>query len=308
LNFVNFFFLKLEKQFDSLSQVAAIVHNDFYYLSQEILGFAFQVCIPNLLLLVIIIDDLGFCLMYVSVFLFRILAYKCRYVTNYLFFIFHVLNYVILLSYTLYSHWNSFHFGFDTREGLRICTGGSPVCFSRILVVLAFIIPIWNKQPASDPRFQNTGIWLDCSTPDSTPLPVLPPRFLQPTPIKFLICHAVWAHVLPPAVQPHPSCWCTCRQWNPCCHLPPLPTAQGLRGLSENPRQETHQVAVNYAFYGDGTTLLCEKIECLLCTWKKIYASTSWIDLVYFQQNKKEPVSCSHAVEIYFSSSGNQIK
>jgi len=104
--------------------------------------------------------------MYVSVFLFRILAYKCRYVTNYLFFIFHVLNYVLLLSYTLYSHWNSFHFGFDTREGLRICTGGSPVCFSRILVVLAFIIPIWNKQPASDPRFQNTGILLDCSTPD----------------------------------------------------------------------------------------------------------------------------------------------
>ena len=22
----------------------------------------------------------------------------------------------------------------------------------------------------------------------------------------------------------------------------------------------------NYAFYGDGTTLLCDKIECLLCT------------------------------------------
>lgn len=37
-----FFFLKLEKQFDSLSQVAAIVHNDFYHLSQEILGLAFQ--------------------------------------------------------------------------------------------------------------------------------------------------------------------------------------------------------------------------------------------------------------------------
>lgn len=47
-----FFFLKLEKQFDSLSQVAAIVHNDFYHLSQEILGLAFQVCMPNLLLLV----------------------------------------------------------------------------------------------------------------------------------------------------------------------------------------------------------------------------------------------------------------
>ena len=96
----NIFLLKLEKQFDSLSQVAAIVHNDFYYLSQEILGFAFQVCIPNLLLLVIIIDDLGFCLMYVSVFLFRILAYKCRYVTNYLFFIFHVLK---LCCYFIYS-------------------------------------------------------------------------------------------------------------------------------------------------------------------------------------------------------------
>ena len=49
----NIFLLKLEKQFDSLSQVAAIVHNDFYYLFQEILGLAFQVCIPNLLLLVI---------------------------------------------------------------------------------------------------------------------------------------------------------------------------------------------------------------------------------------------------------------
>lgn len=55
------FFLKLEKQFDSLSQVAAIVHNDFYHLSQEILGLAFQVCMPNLLLLVIIIDH-EFCL------------------------------------------------------------------------------------------------------------------------------------------------------------------------------------------------------------------------------------------------------
>ncbi|ONM27125.1 Centromere/kinetochore protein zw10-like protein [Zea mays] len=34
--------VRLEKQFDSLSQVAAIVHNDFYHLSQEILGLAFQ--------------------------------------------------------------------------------------------------------------------------------------------------------------------------------------------------------------------------------------------------------------------------
>ncbi|XP_066321356.1 centromere/kinetochore protein zw10 homolog isoform X3 [Miscanthus floridulus] len=34
--------VQLEKQFDSLSQVAAIVHNDFYHLSQEILGLAFQ--------------------------------------------------------------------------------------------------------------------------------------------------------------------------------------------------------------------------------------------------------------------------
>ncbi|CAN6372310.1 unnamed protein product [Urochloa humidicola] len=34
--------VQLEKQLDSISQVAAIVHNDFYYLSQEILGLAFQ--------------------------------------------------------------------------------------------------------------------------------------------------------------------------------------------------------------------------------------------------------------------------
>ncbi|KAL6654132.1 hypothetical protein ACP70R_007597 [Stipagrostis hirtigluma subsp. patula] len=34
--------VQLEKQLDSVSQVAAIVHNDFYYLSQEILGLAFQ--------------------------------------------------------------------------------------------------------------------------------------------------------------------------------------------------------------------------------------------------------------------------
>ncbi|XP_062197667.1 centromere/kinetochore protein zw10 homolog [Phragmites australis] len=34
--------VQLEKQLDSISQVAAIVHNDFYHLSQEILGFAFQ--------------------------------------------------------------------------------------------------------------------------------------------------------------------------------------------------------------------------------------------------------------------------
>ncbi|OEL28099.1 Centromere/kinetochore protein zw10-like protein [Dichanthelium oligosanthes] len=34
--------LKLEKQLDRISPVAAIVHNDFYHLSQEILGLAFQ--------------------------------------------------------------------------------------------------------------------------------------------------------------------------------------------------------------------------------------------------------------------------
>ncbi|KAJ3693318.1 hypothetical protein LUZ60_008798 [Juncus effusus] len=33
---------KLEKQLSTISQVAIIVHNDFYYLSQEILGLAFQ--------------------------------------------------------------------------------------------------------------------------------------------------------------------------------------------------------------------------------------------------------------------------
>jgi hypothetical protein len=35
--------LKLEKQLTSITQVAIIVHNDFYYLSQEVLGLAFQV-------------------------------------------------------------------------------------------------------------------------------------------------------------------------------------------------------------------------------------------------------------------------
>jgi hypothetical protein len=40
--------VQLEKHLDSISQVAAIVHNDFYHLSQEILGLAFQVCISNL--------------------------------------------------------------------------------------------------------------------------------------------------------------------------------------------------------------------------------------------------------------------
>lgn len=34
--------VQLEKQLDSISQVATIVHNDFYHLSQEILGLAFQ--------------------------------------------------------------------------------------------------------------------------------------------------------------------------------------------------------------------------------------------------------------------------
>jgi hypothetical protein len=53
------FFLKLEKQLDSISQVAAIVHNDFYHLSQEILGLAFQVCKYNFLLSIIMLY-LGF--------------------------------------------------------------------------------------------------------------------------------------------------------------------------------------------------------------------------------------------------------
>ncbi|XP_051180850.1 centromere/kinetochore protein zw10 homolog [Lolium perenne] len=34
--------VQLEKQLNSVSQVAAIIHNDFYHLSQEILGLAFQ--------------------------------------------------------------------------------------------------------------------------------------------------------------------------------------------------------------------------------------------------------------------------
>ncbi|KAJ6808982.1 centromere/kinetochore protein zw10-like protein [Iris pallida] len=34
--------VKLEKQLDSISQIAIIIHNDCYYLSQEILGLAFQ--------------------------------------------------------------------------------------------------------------------------------------------------------------------------------------------------------------------------------------------------------------------------
>ncbi|KAL5204640.1 hypothetical protein ABZP36_009511 [Zizania latifolia] len=34
--------VQLEKQLDSINQVAAIIHNDFYYLSQEILGLAFE--------------------------------------------------------------------------------------------------------------------------------------------------------------------------------------------------------------------------------------------------------------------------
>lgn len=34
--------VQLEKQLNSVSQVAAIIHNDFYHLSQEILGLAFE--------------------------------------------------------------------------------------------------------------------------------------------------------------------------------------------------------------------------------------------------------------------------
>lgn len=59
--------MKLEKQLDSISQVAAIVHNDFYHLSQEIIGLAFQVCITSSLLSVIMLD-LGIWLIYVNVF------------------------------------------------------------------------------------------------------------------------------------------------------------------------------------------------------------------------------------------------
>ena len=50
----SFFLLKLEKQLNSVSQVAAIIHNDFYHLSQEILGLAFEVCISYYLLLIMI--------------------------------------------------------------------------------------------------------------------------------------------------------------------------------------------------------------------------------------------------------------
>jgi hypothetical protein len=48
--------VQLEKQLDSINQVAAIIHNDFYHLSQEILGLAFEVCGSYSLLFVIVID------------------------------------------------------------------------------------------------------------------------------------------------------------------------------------------------------------------------------------------------------------
>lgn len=39
--------MKLGKQLDSVSQVAINVYNDFLYLSQEILGLAFEVCVMH---------------------------------------------------------------------------------------------------------------------------------------------------------------------------------------------------------------------------------------------------------------------
>lgn len=39
-----FWFLKLEKQLDAINQAAVLIHNDCLYLSQEILGLAFEVC------------------------------------------------------------------------------------------------------------------------------------------------------------------------------------------------------------------------------------------------------------------------
>lgn len=39
--------MKLERQLDGINQVAVLMHNDCLYLSQEILGLAFEVCMSN---------------------------------------------------------------------------------------------------------------------------------------------------------------------------------------------------------------------------------------------------------------------
>lgn len=44
-NYFCFWFVKLERQLGSFNQVAVLMHNDCLYLSQEILGFAFEVYI-----------------------------------------------------------------------------------------------------------------------------------------------------------------------------------------------------------------------------------------------------------------------
>lgn len=40
---LNFSFMKQERQLASINQVAVLIHNDCLYLSQEILGLAFEV-------------------------------------------------------------------------------------------------------------------------------------------------------------------------------------------------------------------------------------------------------------------------
>lgn len=39
--------MKLERQLDSINQAAVLIHNDCLYLSEEILGLAFEVCIDG---------------------------------------------------------------------------------------------------------------------------------------------------------------------------------------------------------------------------------------------------------------------
>lgn len=205
-----------------------------------------------------------------------------------------------------------YHFGFDTREVLRICTGGTPVCFSRILVVLAFIIPISNKQPASDPRLEYrnfTGLqhtWL------SVPLPFLcyhlascsqhQQNFLSAMLSELMCC-------LQRSSPTHPAgALAVSGALAGTCHHCPLVRASGGFVKTQDKKLTNLQLAVvfkfNYAFYGDGTTLLCDKKECLLCTWKTNLCLC--LGLILFTSNKAKK-NQSHAVEIYFSSSGNQL-
>ena len=44
-----FLLLKLERQLDGINQAAVLIHNDCLYLSQEILGLAFEVCANGLM-------------------------------------------------------------------------------------------------------------------------------------------------------------------------------------------------------------------------------------------------------------------